>query len=452
MKKHLVALLLAVLFMLSTSFVWAADETGTDALSVSHFSTDQLLEKLNETGVLGFDDATFYACLIELSQRTNELDDIILKNAIANLDVPFDYGYGMLELYLKKHDYSVTDTDFVTYLSSGLINDGLKNLLINCFSEELLASTTTKTVLLNIYNSTNDETIAYRCLKTLAKADLEIALPLCISIYHNAENEMASKVNAAVDIMSSIYRSNSRSVVDPTMPALEDFLSGVRAIYLNLDSEEVRCSILNGLNSIPDEIAIETAEALKALTPVVYASLAQGYAVYRDGVTSLGVEINWHGAIVASGIGTSGIYAQATGVDETTEIVNYNAFLGDGTFKGYYQPSSITTYTNTQRSAVVGTANWLASLHIPYVALNCIIYASVDNAQDYYYPTDILCIRCDGFVEYCFERNGIRICGPAIGSAWDISSNTAAAELAHSGVALVTPKKQAEDHMILVTF
>lgn len=452
MKKCLVAVLLVMLVILSTSFAWAADEAGMDAISVSHFSTAQLLEKLNETGVLGFDDAMFYACLIELSQRTNELDDTTLKNAITNPDAPLDYGYGMLELYLKKHDYSVTDTAFVTYLSSGLINDGLKNLLINCFSEALLESPTTKTVLLNTYNNTNDETIAYRCLKTLAKADIEIALPLCVSIYHNAEEEMESKVNAAVDIMSSIYSNNNRSVVDPTMPALEVFLAGVREIYMNIDSEEVRCSVLRGLNSIPDEMAIETAETLKALTPATYASLAQGYAVYRDGVTSLGVEINWHGAIVASGIGTSGTYAQATGVDETTEIVSYNTFLGNGTFQGYYQPSSITTYTNTQKSAVVGTANWLASLHIPYVALNCIIYAPIDSNQDYYYPTDILCIRCDGFVEYCFERNGIRICGPAIGSAWDISSNTTAAEVAHSGVALVTPKKQAEDHMILVTF
>ena len=142
MKKCLVAVLLVMLVILSTSFAWAADEAGMDAISVSHFSTAQLLEKLNETGVLGFDDAMFYACLIELSQRTNELDDTTLKNAITNPDAPLDYGYGMLELYLKKHDYSVTDTAFVTYLSSGLINDGLKNLLINCFSENFLADLT----------------------------------------------------------------------------------------------------------------------------------------------------------------------------------------------------------------------------------------------------------------------------------------------------------------------
>ena len=450
MKKHLFAFLLAVLFMLNTSFVWAINETGVDALTVSQLPTDELLEMLDETGELGFDDATFYTCLVELSERTSELEDTTLKNAIANPDAPFDYRYGMLELYLKKHDFSITDTAFMTYLSSGLIDDGLKNLLLNCISAELLSIPATQTVLLNIYNGTNDETVAYRCLKTLAKANIEIALPLCISIYHNAENEMASKINAAVDIMASVYGSNSRTAVAPAMPALEDFLDRARELYVDAESAEIRCSILDGLKAIPNEAASVAAEELQALTPATYASQAQGYAVYRDGVTSGGIEINWHGAIVASGQGTSGTYAQATGVNHTTGTVSYSGFLGDGTFKGYYQPASLTTYTNAQREAVMATANTLSRLRIPYVALDCIKYSGIMLTQEHYNPIDILAIRCDGFVEYCFERNGIRVCGPLHEDAWDITLNDSYAQDCHNGVAAITPRSQAEDYMVLV--
>ena len=450
MKKHLFAFLLAVLFMLNTSFVWAINETGVDALTVSQLPTDELLEMLDETGELGFDDATFYTCLVELSERTSELDDTTLKNAILNPDAPLFYKYGMLELYLKKYDYSITDTAFITYLSSGLIHDNLKNLLINCISEELLLIPTTQTVLLNIYNGTNDETVAYRCLKTLAKANIEIALPLCISIYHNAENEMASKINAAVDIMASVYGSNSRTAVAPTMPALEDFLDRVRELYVDAESAEIRCSILDGLKSISNEAASVTAEELKALTPTTYASLAEGYAAYRDGVPFENASINWHGAIVASGLGTSGTYAQASGPSYTTGTVSYSSFLGNGDFMGYYQPTSLTTYTNSQKEAVMETADTLSRLRIPYTLLNCIVYTSIDADQEHYYPINISCIRCDGFVEYCFEINEIRVSGPTTGTAWDISRNTSAAQEAHSGATTITPQKQANNYMTLV--
>lgn len=37
-------------------------------------------------------------------------------------------------------------------------------------------------------------------------------------------------------------------------------------------------------------------------------------------------------------------------------------------------------------------------------------------------PSDIITMRCDAVVEFCYEYNGIRLLGPE--GAWDISSVT----------------------------
>lgn len=62
-------------------------------------------------------------------------------------------------------------------------------------------------------------------------------------------------------------------------------------------------------------------------------------------------------------------------------------------------------------------------------------------------PEDIATIRCDGFVEYSYEYNGIRIGGGS--SDWNVCIDKDANFNAHSGFA-ITPKKQAENYMTFV--
>ena len=119
----------------------------------------------------------------------------------------------------------------------------------------------------------------------------------------------------------------------------------------------------------------------------------------------------------------------------------------DNNFLGYYQPISVSFY-HPKRDSVVSTAKRVANLHIPYVASNCITYNSIPLTQTHYQPSDIKAIRCDGFVEYCLEYNGIRVYGND--SYWDITLNNPEAQNAHFGVLTITPKSQAERYMVKV--
>ena len=61
-----------------------------------------------------------------------------------------------------------------------------------------------------------------------------------------------------------------------------------------------------------------------------------------------------------------------------------------------------------------------------------------------YQPSDILGIRCDGFVEYCYEYNNIKVFGSD--SYWNISLTDSRCQDEHGGF-LLTPKSQAQNYM-----
>ena len=67
-------------------------------------------------------------------------------------------------------------------------------------------------------------------------------------------------------------------------------------------------------------------------------------------------------------------------------------------------------------------------------------------------PTDVTSVRCDGFVEYCYEYYGYRIYGDD--DHWDITKSDAANVEEHAGNPLlaqnVSPKKQAQNYMIKI--
>lgn len=63
-------------------------------------------------------------------------------------------------------------------------------------------------------------------------------------------------------------------------------------------------------------------------------------------------------------------------------------------------------------------------------------------------PYDIASLRCDGFVEYCYEYYGYRVYGPNGG--WDISYPSLANKDNHS-LNYIMPKSQAQDFLDFVT-
>ena len=176
------------------------------------------------------------------------------------------------------------------------------------------------------------------------------------------------------------------------------------------------------------------------------ASGFQGYAIYRDGVTSTGFgNFTWHAAIMGRPTRAySNPVIHIGGPGYTVESATWKAFLANGTFQGVYRPTSMQEAT---RDNVVATAKELAANDIGYVLFQQMQVSSSSNAGLYIDSDEITAMRCDGVVEYCYEYNGPRIYGSD--SLWDISLNSDDVRSHHSGIK-IDPKSQAQQYMTLV--
>lgn len=163
---------------------------------------------------------------------------------------------------------------------------------------------------------------------------------------------------------------------------------------------------------------------------------SQGYAVYRDGV--LGSE--WHAALMD--MPTSAYQSPVTHIKGYGGMVKHASWLefldgNNNIFKGVYKPKvTIDAYS---RGRVVDMGRVLATESIAYTGTGQI---SHNVASGYVQPNDVLLLRCDGVVEYCYEWFNFRIYGSD--SKWDI---TLAGNIYHHSLANITPKKQAENWM-----
>ena len=408
-------------------------------------TTPELIEEFKEKAQEGnYSDETLIPYIGEIVDRSSDFSDDELIAIIANNNEDTNYRRGFLEVYLSKHDFSIEDDRFLNLLQDLDFDNNMKTLIIACMSDELLNVPEAEDVLIALVES-KSETLAYHAIKSLALIDNQAAIQIAKDIFSNVDFEPDAKVNIALNVLANYY--SDMNYAEPTNFEISNFIEELSSLYEGTDSEEIRWAVENALEEMNTPEAQQAAEYLKSITPDPYVNGAGGYAVYRDGVEIVGSFItNWHTAIVTTGLGTSGKYAEAGGIGLTTRLTEYDNFLDGNTFKEYYKPFSVSNYIG-QRDAVVSTAKTLANLHIPYVAVECITYNSIPAGQTHYKPADIKAIRCDGFVEYCFEYNGIRVYDPISGNAWDVSLNDAYAQDVHNGVAAITPQSQAEKYM-----
>lgn len=92
---------------------------------------------------------------------------------------------------------------------------------------------------------------------------------------------------------------------------------------------------------------------------------------------------------------------------QTTEADFADTTKNNGTYYGAYTLAAV-NLTFEQRRSVVATARQLVDAAISYTAWNAIDPKS--GSQSFSGEiSDIDNIRCDGFVEYCYEKNGLRV-------------------------------------------
>lgn len=438
--KKIISFFFALTIFLSLSI--PAFATSTPNESPEDFYNDLMsqpklsfLERLSETCTKGMGEELIVAA-VALGERGDISEDDLI-NIISDRNAPYILRRIAVESYALRGP-RVIDNAIIRLISDSTEEEDIRTISVSLLSDYMDSSDIN--LLIAMANSTCDN-LSYNSIKALERIEPEAARDIALSIFDNYEKESPSRINIATKVLSrELHGDNQSRVMDSTWLSEKEFVEKCNAILEDSDSEEVQHVIASVISSISDgELPIRQDSR---------ASGFQGYAAYRDGVITDEVNLNWHGAIIA-GPETSMsyyIFAQARGLGHTTELGSYLDFIGDGQPKGYYRPSS-TSYSASQRDRVCDTAVDLAYEHIPYVMMNPISYSMSSIATKKYPVSDILGIRCDGFVEYAFEYNNIRVYGS--GEDWDISKPGIGPDLEHSGFKL-TPRKQANNCMVRI--
>ena len=191
---------------------------------------------------------------------------------------------------------------------------------------------------------------------------------------------------------------------------------------------------------------------------------AEDFAVYHD--RAFNITNYWHSGMMLTDSpenGYSGTFMLSSGNSQTISnsdysvvhlssasgnnnsgstvgFIPFSSFVGSKTFEGYF--TSVTNPTVEQRRVILATAQKFYNYTLLYRALNQIDYTNhviTYNSTDVI-PSQVTKFRCDGFVEYCYEYNNIRVFGPAANSeeSWDISNNCTPSRSVHNTGSLST--------------
>ncbi|OEH86074.1 hypothetical protein BHU72_14690 [Desulfuribacillus stibiiarsenatis] len=166
-----------------------------------------------------------------------------------------------------------------------------------------------------------------------------------------------------------------------------------------------------------------------------------GYAVYRDGVIGTGI---WHAGLMNSP--TSNDWYPVTHIlGDSNGVIKHQwcCFIDNNVFKGVYRPNQ--AMTSYARDLVIATSQKLTEESISYNFLYQINY-NLSGDPNWVYPGDIISLRCDGVVEYCYEWHGFKIYG---GTYWDITRKGVKYFEEHASLS-INPNTQAQNYMTLV--
>ena len=173
----------------------------------------------------------------------------------------------------------------------------------------------------------------------------------------------------------------------------------------------------------------------------------KGFAVYRDLQAPMGLfSDDWHSGLMDEHYATDYLpVIHVTGLSQVVGWISWDEFVANKAFHGVYRPKQV--MSDYQRGQVISMARELRGKEIGYI-LTTQMRATLWPDATWILPEDIVDLRCDGLLEYCYEYYGIRIYGDDI--KWDISRSDAN-NLAHHGIGSITPKTQAENYMIKIT-
>ncbi len=359
-------------------------------------------------------------------------------------------------------------------------------------------------LLVNIFENSNGVT-AYHALIQLSRFNSEKAEELADEILKDYENADPEKLNGAITAKGEILRNGNRKAADTDnfselcLKITADPEIGVnikdsasvqliefkdketlRAVLTdeNIDdcfkvtamdkNTEVMLKILNedsdGFEFVAEAMKICPIEELRQpLKEKAKAEKINGFnfdkivsrasntsyfgcAVYKDGVNVILMGDVWHAAILVTDHKHehAGCIIEHPGGSSHVKYSGWDSI--EKNYVGTYRPKS---YTTKKLLNAVTTAKDLTTRNIVYTPNAQIHYnktkaLTVNKVE----PSHIESIRCDGVTEYCYEYNLMRISGAD--GEWDISKPGNLTWGAHA-TWNVTPKKQAQNYMTLLT-
>lgn len=141
-----------------------------------------------------------------------------------------------------------------------------------------------------------------------------------------------------------------------------------------------------------------------------------GDALYRDGVAL----IEWHAGMASYVSPTQYIHQPGSG---TVVTCTYSEFLDGNSLMLYGEMPGITI---SQKIAVHDNGLALLNRNYTYTITN-LLQANY-TSHDYVEAADITKIRCDGVIEWCYEKESWRLMGTStnwdISYYWNVSSHT----------------------------
>ena len=427
--KRTIAVSMSILFVLSATLI------PGQALAVSELDDKEYYNVLIEQSKQEFIDTVTTICanetspwLIVAAVAMSDRDDISeddLVSIIVDERNPNLLRRIAIESYSAKSP-EIVDEAVIEMMIEESENASLRTLAIALLSDFLKKE---DAYILVSASASNNENLAYNAIKALERVDAKRAVRVASEIYEKYTNETPARINIAAKVLSRAL-SNNTSVARQNGLNQNAFIEKSMEIYNSTVNEEIRYAIGQSVNRI-SKAEVETLPIAPRATGY------EGYAAYRDGVV-LG---EWHAGIVYTNE-SEYILAHAPGGDDPTEFVNYRDFIDGNDSMGCYRPFA--TLTTSKRDSVCRTAADLVGERIEYILTDPIRYSTASTATSKYPASDIIAIRCDGFVEYSYEYNNVQVFGNS--DYWNIASVDPRAEIEHSGFQM-TPKKQAEDYM-----
>lgn len=204
----------------------------------------------------------------------------------------------------------------------------------------------------------------------------------------------------------------------------ENALSAVYDLQEKLPAELVDyCARKTGTQDMLQNTAVVA--PLSSATGARGAKNRLGNALYRDGVSSLGVEIDWHAGLVGHASGPSYQSGEWVihhpGGSAVVQYDTFKTFLTDKNGKVHNDMGEFYLSTVSQSTAydIFYTAHDLTNESIAYTFSPMLRTSKSSGTIE---PSDITKIRCDGVVEYCYEYNGVRLQGLSSDNLWNIST------------------------------